>query len=131
MALDSTLAEAHTALGGVLEREWNWDGAERAYARAIALNPSYAHAHLRYGNALARYQGRREDGVVGLSDRASHELHVANCALVRWAEQPPPRFPGAAPRCSCGSVAVIEYESGLIACWSCDITRRQPRITRL
>jgi TolB-like protein/Tfp pilus assembly protein PilF len=46
LELDATLAEAHTALGYIKEAyEWDWEGAERAYRRAIELNPNYATAH--------------------------------------------------------------------------------------
>ena len=38
-----TLAEAHSSLGLVKYRfDWDWQGAEREFQRAIALNPSYA-----------------------------------------------------------------------------------------
>jgi tetratricopeptide (TPR) repeat protein len=54
LALDSTLAEAHTSLGYVLEvKEWEWQRAEQAFRRAIALNPSYATAHHWYGECLS------------------------------------------------------------------------------
>ena len=54
LALDSTLAEAHTSLGYVLMmHDWDWAGAERELRRAIELNPSYAAAHQRYANYLA------------------------------------------------------------------------------
>src|ERR1017187_5344117 len=44
--LDPSLAEAHTASGTVkVWMEWDWKGAETSLQRAIALNPSYVHAH--------------------------------------------------------------------------------------
>ena len=46
LALDDTLAEAHCAVGcNALFLDWNWDVADRAFDRAIALNPSYAPAY--------------------------------------------------------------------------------------
>jgi len=43
LELDETLAEAHSSLGLVKYRfDWDWQGAEREFQRAIALNPSYA-----------------------------------------------------------------------------------------
>jgi serine/threonine protein kinase/TolB-like protein/Tfp pilus assembly protein PilF len=49
LELDDSLAEAHTSLGH-LKFEYYRDlaGAERAYKRAIELNPNYARAHLLY-----------------------------------------------------------------------------------
>ena len=48
--LDDTLAEAHSALGGVkLLYEWDWVAAEKELKRAIELNPNCAEAHELYG----------------------------------------------------------------------------------
>jgi tetratricopeptide (TPR) repeat protein len=50
LALDETLAEAHTSLGRVLAvYDWDWTSAEKEYKRAIELNPRYAIAHQWYG----------------------------------------------------------------------------------
>jgi eukaryotic-like serine/threonine-protein kinase len=47
LALDSTLAEAHTSLGFIaLFLEWDWATAGRAFDRALALDPRYPPAHL-------------------------------------------------------------------------------------
>jgi TolB-like protein/Tfp pilus assembly protein PilF len=52
--LDSSLAEAHASLGYIQEAfEWDWEGAERSYRRAIELNPSYATAHHWYALFLS------------------------------------------------------------------------------
>ncbi len=49
LALDSTLAEAHTASGVVAYVfEWDWAAAETRFREAIKLNPSYATARLHY-----------------------------------------------------------------------------------
>jgi DNA-binding SARP family transcriptional activator/TolB-like protein/Flp pilus assembly protein TadD len=46
LALDPTLAEAHTALGYAdIHYLWRWEEAKQEFDRAIALNPSYSHAH--------------------------------------------------------------------------------------
>ncbi len=48
--LDSTLAEAHAAIGNIREAfDWNGPGADEALARAVALDPGYATAHLYRG----------------------------------------------------------------------------------
>jgi DNA-binding SARP family transcriptional activator/TolB-like protein/Flp pilus assembly protein TadD len=46
LALDPTLAEAHTALGYAnIHYLWRWDDAREELERGLALNPSYSHAH--------------------------------------------------------------------------------------
>jgi serine/threonine-protein kinase len=63
LAIDETLAEAHTSLARVLQvYEWNWAEAEKEYKRAIALNPRYPVAHQWYGGYLER-QGRLEEAI--------------------------------------------------------------------
>jgi serine/threonine protein kinase/tetratricopeptide (TPR) repeat protein len=53
LALDNSLAEAHTALANVKEDfDWDWKGAEEEYRRAIELNPGYENAHAWYSNLL-------------------------------------------------------------------------------
>lgn len=57
LALDDTLAEAHTSLGMVKEfYELDFTAAEREYRRAIELNPNYVSAHHRYGFFLNRME---------------------------------------------------------------------------
>jgi TolB-like protein/tetratricopeptide (TPR) repeat protein len=46
LAIDDSLAEAHTALGFYLDcYEWDRAGAEKEFRRAIELNPNYPTAH--------------------------------------------------------------------------------------
>ena len=46
LQLDDSLAEAHTSLAFVkMHYDWDWDGAELEFQRAIQLNPSYANAY--------------------------------------------------------------------------------------
>ena len=70
VALDSTIAEAHTALAYVLAfYEHDWAGADRAVRRAIAIDPRYVLAHLRRANILAAQ---------GLIDSAKAEVEQAH-----------------------------------------------------
>ncbi|HXI89172.1 MAG TPA: protein kinase [Blastocatellia bacterium] len=47
LSLDDKLAEAHAALAAVkLWREFDWEGAERGFRKAIEMDPSYSTAHL-------------------------------------------------------------------------------------
>ena len=53
IALDSTLAEVHYALAVVKTwGEWDWDGAEIAYRKAIELNPNFPDARVYYSHLL-------------------------------------------------------------------------------
>jgi TolB-like protein/DNA-binding winged helix-turn-helix (wHTH) protein/Tfp pilus assembly protein PilF len=55
LSIDSTLAEAQTALASVHELyDWDLAAAERGYQRAIELNSNYAQAHTRYSLLLSR-----------------------------------------------------------------------------
>ena len=60
--LDDSLAEAHAALGYVFMFNWEWQRSEKELHRALALNPSFAQAHLYYGQYLSA-QGRMEEAV--------------------------------------------------------------------
>ena len=54
LSLDDKLAEAHAALAAVrLWREYDWEGGERGFRKAIALNPGYATAHMWLALTLA------------------------------------------------------------------------------
>jgi tetratricopeptide (TPR) repeat protein len=62
--LDPRLAEAHTSRAFIrFFFDWDWDGAERAFKEAIALNPNYATAHQWYRDCwLRRAASRRAVG---------------------------------------------------------------------
>jgi tetratricopeptide (TPR) repeat protein len=61
--LDGNLAEAHTALGLVVQNyDWDWPTAEREFRRAIELNPNYATAHHWYAEHLT-WLGRFEEAL--------------------------------------------------------------------
>ena len=60
LEIDSALPEAHALLGMVLMRyDWDWQGAECEFKKAISLNPSYSSAHQLYGiylQSLGRFE---------------------------------------------------------------------------
>lgn len=60
LALDDTLADAHTSLGYVkLIYAWDWSGAEQEFHRALELNPSDTttlHWYSHYLTALGRHE---------------------------------------------------------------------------
>jgi serine/threonine-protein kinase len=62
LALDDTLAEAHSALAFIKTvYEWDWQGAEKEFKRAIALNPNYSNAHYFYAFAHLLSLGRMDE----------------------------------------------------------------------
>jgi serine/threonine protein kinase/tetratricopeptide (TPR) repeat protein len=63
IALDPTLAEAHSALAEVRTYyEWDWPGAEQSFLRAAELNPHLAMNHYHYSWYLALF-GRWEEAI--------------------------------------------------------------------
>jgi len=68
--LDDGLAEAWASLGAVRWWfDWDWNGAEEAYQRAIALNPNYANAHDGYAMMLSA-RGRFDEATEQLRKAA-------------------------------------------------------------
>ena len=60
---DNSLAEAHTSLASIKAvTDWDWQGAENEYRRAIELNPSYPTAHHWYAAQLL-LQGRLDQAL--------------------------------------------------------------------
>src|SRR5207244_1540773 len=69
LSFDDKLAEAHASLAAVkLWREFDWEGGERGFRRAIELNPSYSTAHLWLALYLA---------AVARTDEALSEIGLA------------------------------------------------------
>jgi tetratricopeptide (TPR) repeat protein len=63
LEVDPYSAEAYTILGFVrFLYDWDWEASERAYKKAIALNPSYAETYRWYGSLLG-VQGRHEEAI--------------------------------------------------------------------
>jgi tetratricopeptide (TPR) repeat protein len=80
VALDPDLPEAHTSLGNILHNfDWNWNGAEEEYERAITLNPSNATAHHWRGHLLAQ-RGRFDAARAEL--REAQELDPLSVTIV-------------------------------------------------
>ena len=72
LKIDDSLAEAHTALGFYLSfYEWDRDGSEKEYRRAIELKPNYATAHHWFGADLSNVK-RFDESLVEL--RRAEEL---------------------------------------------------------
>ena len=69
LELDESLAEAHLELAALKTwSEWDWPSAERAFERALELNPNYADARNGYSLYLS-FMGRPDEAMVQ-SERA-------------------------------------------------------------
>ena len=68
LAIDSGLAEAHTALGLASVHAWDWKSAEEQYRLALASDPRYATAHQWYGELL--YHTGRVDSAIAHTRQA-------------------------------------------------------------
>jgi len=61
--IDDRLAEAHTALGLIVQNyDWDWQTADKEFRRAIELNPNYATGHHWYAEHLA-WMGRFDEAL--------------------------------------------------------------------
>ncbi|HEU5040064.1 MAG TPA: tetratricopeptide repeat protein, partial [Gemmatimonadales bacterium] len=81
LALDDSLAEAHTSLGWVsFIYDWDWPAAGREFARALELNPGYSVArqwHAWFLMAMGRVEESLAEG------RRAVELDPASVAIRR------------------------------------------------
>jgi tetratricopeptide (TPR) repeat protein len=68
LELDSTLAEAHAAMGDALHYDWDWLGADREFQQALRLDPNNVTAHQWYADYF---------DCLGQSDKAIAEMKRA------------------------------------------------------
>jgi TolB-like protein/DNA-binding winged helix-turn-helix (wHTH) protein/Flp pilus assembly protein TadD len=91
--LDSSLGEAHTALGAVkTDRDWDWAGAEKEYQRALQLNPDDPTAHHWYSLHLSRL-GRTREAEIEIQralalDPLSFIINTDAAETAYWARNP-------------------------------------------
>jgi TolB-like protein len=86
LALDDTVADAHTSLAIVLEDyEWKFAEAEREYRRAIELDPKYALARQRFAQFLAEMgrfdEARAEQSVAQALDPLSLNVNMSLASI--------------------------------------------------
>jgi len=130
LALDSSRAEGHAALAWVSQQEWDWDTAERAYRRAIEVNPSYATARIwytmylygmeRFDEALvqARHAQQLDPASPFINTMAGKALFYAGRtdeAFASWrrALELDPRYPLCVIAVAAGYVALSEHAQAL------------------
>lgn len=83
LALDQTLAESHHSLAVLkVNHEWDWEGAEKGFKQALALNPNNVSAIRALGHLLA-IKGRRAEAVAKADQALELDpLSLANHAYV-------------------------------------------------
>ena len=88
LAQDDKSADAQVALGQVmLFSDWDWAAAERAFQRALAINPNHAEAYLYYGGlmeALGQLTRAFELKLQGLECDSTSALAHVLIALSLW-----------------------------------------------
>src|SRR5947209_19274469 len=65
LAIDDSLAEAHTAVAASLQSAFHWDEALREYRRALELNPNDGNTHQWLGLTLS-WMGRQDEAIAEL-----------------------------------------------------------------
>ncbi len=92
LALDDTLAEAHTSLAFIYwHYDWNWPAAEKEFQRAFELSPSYPTAHHWYAFYLVS-QGRRDQALEEIrraqeTDPLSLIINTDSAEMLYYAQQ--------------------------------------------
>jgi serine/threonine-protein kinase len=86
LELDSTVAEAHIALGRVkFEFDWDWAGADAAFRRGIALNPSVSYARVLYASYLMAMGRFGEAASMGRQTLEHDPVSMAAYRHLGWA----------------------------------------------
>jgi len=69
LELDDTLPEVHSIWAGIKTwSDWDWEGGEQAYKRALELKPNFPEALVYYSNLLC-YMGRLDEALA-MAERA-------------------------------------------------------------
>ncbi len=86
IALEDSLAEAHTSLGSYkMFYEWDLTGAEEEYRKAISLDPKYGNARHFYSHCL-QFSGREAEAIRELKTAVELEpLSLVNNSELGWA----------------------------------------------
>jgi eukaryotic-like serine/threonine-protein kinase len=92
VALDDSLAEAHTSLAYAKQNfDWDFAGAEREFRHALELNPNYAIAHQWYATFL-NDMGRQQEAIAEIEraiqlDPLSVNVNTAAAVIFYFARQ--------------------------------------------
>jgi tetratricopeptide (TPR) repeat protein len=85
LELDSDLSAAHTSLAQLkYYYDWDWEGAERSFLRAIELDPNNVNAHQFYARLLATL-GRYEEAIAEILRARDLDPRSADLAVPLFA----------------------------------------------
>lgn len=100
VALDGSLARGHTELASILfYGDWNWEGADKEFMRALELNPSDADAHRLYSvflSAMTRFDAAQTEIAV---TQALDPLSALNNTTAGWTFYCARKYEQAAQQC--------------------------------
>jgi len=93
LQLDDSLADAHALLAEVrVNYDYDWDGGEKEFRRAIELNPNYATAHQWYAAFLASMkrpqEAEAEIDKASMLDPLSRIINATRCETRYMARDP-------------------------------------------
>jgi TolB-like protein/Tfp pilus assembly protein PilF len=95
LKLDPKLSNGHNAMGRIFFMEWNWDGAEAEFKRALELDPGNAVA-MRWKSHLARVNHQVDQALKLAQEAVSHDpLDSWNFFAVGAAQRAAGRYPEA------------------------------------
>jgi TolB-like protein/Flp pilus assembly protein TadD len=82
LQIDGAIAEAYVSLGEArFGFDWDWDGAEQSFKRALQLDSAYPTAHHWYGNFLS-IRGRHQEALIEI--RQAHQLDPLSLIINVW-----------------------------------------------
>jgi serine/threonine protein kinase/tetratricopeptide (TPR) repeat protein len=110
LAIDPNSAEAHAALGEVrFIGDWDWQGAESEFKRALEHDPGSAEAHRRYADFLSE-TGRPEDALPEILRAVKLDpLSVVGQTMLGWTYYFARRYDDAIGQCQ--KVVTVEPDS--------------------
>jgi TolB-like protein/Tfp pilus assembly protein PilF/predicted Ser/Thr protein kinase len=116
LAIDDTLSDAHTTLANVkFNADWDWQGAEKEFRRAIELNPSDAEARRSYSVFLSA-MGRSEEALIEIQNAQRLDpLSLAKSSDVGWALYFARRYDQAIEQCQ----ATLELDPNSVGAHDC------------
>ncbi len=88
LEIDPTLSEAHTFLAyAQVIFDWDWEGGERSFKRALELDPNNFSAHFRYGQIYLLPVGRSNEAISEIDQGLRAEPLDVNMGIsLAWAE---------------------------------------------